>query len=37
MDRFKAIVPDASYHTYDNKNGHFVVQEFPEILEILAF
>lgn len=33
--KYKAKLPNAQFHIYDNKNGHFFIPEFPEIVEII--
>jgi uncharacterized protein len=32
-DKYRMAFPDAEYRIFDDKNGHFKVEEFPEIAE----
>lgn len=35
MEKFKTKLPNAEYIVYESKNGHFQVEEFPEIVEMI--
>lgn len=35
MEKYKQELPNANYEVYENKNGHFVLEEFPELLEMI--
>ncbi len=34
-EKYKEKLNDANIRIYDGKNGHFIVEEFPEIIEII--
>jgi uncharacterized protein len=34
-EKYKEKLPDAQYILYESKNGHFLVEEFPEIIEMV--
>lgn len=34
-DKYKNKLPNANYFIYESKNGHFNVEEFPEIIKII--
>lgn len=34
-DLYMEKIPEASLHVYDDKNGHFIVEEFPELVSVV--
>jgi len=34
-EKYKTKLPDAKIKIYENKNGHFQIEEFPEIVEMI--
>ncbi len=34
-DKYKKALPDAEYIIYESKNGHFAIEEFPEIIQMI--
>lgn len=35
INKYKQELPNAKYEVYESKNGHFVVEEFPELIEMI--
>jgi len=35
MEKYKAKLPNAEYIVYESKGGHFQVEEFPELVEMI--
>ena len=35
VEKYKQHLPDAKIFIYENKNGHFQVPEFPELVELI--
>jgi len=33
--KYKKKLPNANFVIYDSKNGHFNIEEFPEIVEMI--
>ena len=34
-DKYRKKLPNATFHIYESKNGHFKVPEFPEIVKLI--